>query len=42
MQHGYLKNFCLASVPLLIKDKLMQTFSKAHIGKPLLCVVNKG
>jgi hypothetical protein len=30
-QYGYLKNFSLAFVPLLIKDKEFKTFSKAHI-----------
>jgi hypothetical protein len=31
MQYGYLKNFSLAFIPLLIKDNQIQTFSKAHI-----------
>jgi hypothetical protein len=31
MQYGYLKNICLAFIPLLIKDIVFNTFSKAHI-----------
>jgi hypothetical protein len=30
-QHGDLKNFSLALIPLLIKDNQFRTFSKAHV-----------
>ena len=30
-QYGYLKNFSLAFIPLLTKDNVLNTFSKAHV-----------